>query len=202
MIDLTQYQELVVRQQVEHLEVFTGFETANRYNVSTPDGELLLYAYEESGWLSRQFLRNHRPLTLHVMDSEQRPLLRASRSFFWFLSHLHVRDGADRPVGSLRRRFAILTRRFDLEDSSGQVLAEIQGRLLRPNTFTINRDGSELARVTKQWSGVVREALSDADTFRVQQDTQRVDQDLSLLVLATAFAIDFDFFEGGGSSPL
>ena len=200
MIDLTQYQELVVRQEVEHLEVFTGFETANRYSVSTPDGDQLLYAYEESGWLGRQFLRNHRPLTLHVMDSEQRPLLRASRSFFWFLSHLHVSDGADRPVGSLRRRFAVLNRRFVLEDSSGQALAEIQGKLLRPNTFTINRDGSEVARVTKQWSGVVREAFSDADTFRIQQDTQRVDHDLSLLVLATAFAIDFDFFESGGSS--
>ena len=35
MIDLTQYQEMFVRQKVELLEVFTGFETANRYIVST-----------------------------------------------------------------------------------------------------------------------------------------------------------------------
>lgn len=195
MVDLTQYQELVVRQEVEHMEVFTGFETANRYSVMTPDGDPLLYAYEESGWLGRQFLRKHRPLTLHVIDSDSQPVMTASRSFFWFLSHLHVRDGADRPLGSLQRRFALLKRLFTLEDSAGRPSAEVQGRLLRPNTFMVHRQGAEVARITKQWSGVMREAFSDADTFRVQQNTQDLDQDFSLLLLATAFAIDMDFFE-------
>ena len=61
-------------------------------------------------------------------------------------------------------------------------------------------DGIEVARVTKQWGGIMREAFSDADTFKVQQDPG-LDQDLSLLVLATAFAIDLDFFESGGGGP-
>ena len=69
---------------------------------------------------------------------------------------------------------------------------------MKPNTFTIQRDGSEIARVTKRWSGVVREAFSDADTFQIQQDAPGITRDLSLLILATAFAIDFDFFESGG----
>ncbi len=201
MIDLTKYEELVVRQRVEHLEVFTGFETANRYTVSTPEGEQLLYAYEESGWLGRQFLKNHRPLTLHVIDNEGQTILSASRSFFWFLSHLHVHDSAGRPLGSLRRQLAFLKRRFVLEDPSGNPIAEVQGKLFRPNTFMVYADGGEVARVTKQWGGLMREAFSDADTFRVQLDRGR-NQDFSLLVLATAFAIDLDFFEsgGGGSS--
>ena len=197
MIDLTQYQEMFVRQKVELLEVFTGFETANRYIVSTPEGEQLLYAYEESGWLGRQFLKAHRPLALHVIDNERQTILSASRSFFWFLSHLHVRDGAGRPLGSLRRQFAFLKRQFVLEDASGNPIAEVQGKLLRPNTFMIYVNGSEVARVTKQWSGIMKEAFSDADTFKVQQDPG-LDQDFSLMVLATAFAIDLDFFESGG----
>jgi uncharacterized protein YxjI len=200
MIDLTRHPEIVVRQQVEVLEVFTGFETANRYVVSTPEGEQLLYAYEESGWLSRQFLKTHRPLTLQVIDNERQTLLSASRSFFWFLSHLHVRDGVGRPVGSLRRQFAFLKRRFLLEDASGNPIAEVQGKLFRPNTFMFYVHGSEVARVTKQWGGIMREAFSDADTFKVQQDPG-LDQDLSLLVLATAFAVDLDFFESGGGGP-
>ena len=36
MIDLSQHPELYVRQEIEHLEVFTGFETQNRYSVRTP----------------------------------------------------------------------------------------------------------------------------------------------------------------------
>lgn len=199
MINLNQYHEIVVRQQVERLEVFTGFETANRYVVSTPEGEQLLYAYEESGWLSRQFLKTHRPLTVHIIDNERQTILSASRSFFWFLSHLHVRDGAGRPVGSLRRKFAFLKRRFVLEDPSGNPIAEVQGKLFRPNTFMIYFDGSEVARVTKQWGGIMREAFTDADTFKVEQNPG-LDQDFSFLVLATAFAIDLDFFESGGGA--
>ena len=38
MIDLSQYQELVVRQSRELIEVFTEFETANKYKILTPDG--------------------------------------------------------------------------------------------------------------------------------------------------------------------
>ena len=198
MIDLTQYSELIVRQEVEHLEAFTGIETQNRYSINTPDGDRLMFAYEESGFLARMFLRKHRPLTLHIVDSTGQPLFSASRGFFWFLSHLHVRDGDDRPLGSLRRRFAILNRRFGLEDPSGSPAAEIRGSLFRPNTFKIERKGVEIARITKQWGGIVREAFTDADTFRVELHSGAVDSQSAMLVLAAALAIDLDFFESGG----
>ena len=195
MLDPTQYPELIVRQEVEHLEVFTGFETQNRYSVNTPEGERVMYAYEESGFLGRLFLRKHRPLTMHVVDGQGQPVIAASRSFFWFLSHLHVRDGDDRPVGSLRRHFAFPSRRFTLEDPEGATLAEIRGPLFRPNTFIVHKDGAEVARITKQWSGIAREVFTDADTFRVQMDSGTIDSELALIVLAAAFAIDLDFFE-------
>jgi uncharacterized protein YxjI len=202
MVDLTQYAELVVRQEVEHLEAFTGIETANRYSINTTEGERVLYAYEESGFLGRQLLRSHRPLTLHVVDGGGQPVLEASRGFFWFLSHLHVRDGQGRPLGSLRRRFGILKRTFSIEDANGRQLAEVRGPLFRPNTFMIYREDKEVARVTKQWSGVMKEAFTDADTFRLQMNNRELGRELSLLLLATAFAIDLDFFEGGGGFSL
>ena len=52
----------------------------------------------------------------------------------------------------------------------------------------------EVARVTKRWSGLLREAFTNADTFRLQFH-KNLDQDFRMLVLATAFAIDMDFFE-------
>jgi uncharacterized protein YxjI len=198
MIDLTQYSELIVKQEVERLEAFTGIETKNKYSINTPDGDRLMFAYEESGFLARMFLRKHRPLALHIVDGAGQPLFSASRGFFWFVSHLHVRDGDDRPVGSLRRRFAVLNRRFDLEDPSGSPIAEIRGSLFRPNTFKIERKGDEIAKITKQWGGVLREAFTDADTFRVELHNGAVDSQSAMLVLAAAIAIDLDFFESGG----
>ena len=70
MVDLTQQPLLAVRQQVDHIEIFTGLEAANRYVVETPEGESILYAYEESNTLARQFLGGHHPLTLTVIDAQ------------------------------------------------------------------------------------------------------------------------------------
>ena len=202
VIDLTPYQQLVVRQGVEHLEVFTGIEIENRYTIMTPEGETLLLAYEESGFFSRQFLSSHRPLAVRLVAPDGQLVLTASRNFFWFLSHLYVQDGEDRPLGSLHRRFAVLNRRFNLEDPNGVALAELQGSLFHPNTFVFQRQDTEVARITKQWSGIMREAFSDADTFMVQFDHGALGPDLSWLVLATAIAIDLDFFESKGGASL
>ena len=201
MVDLTQHKELIVQQQVEHLEAFTGIETENRYTVLTPEGEPIAHAYEESGFFARMFLRNHRPLTLHVVDDQSQPVLRGDRRFFWFFSHLHVTDGEGQPIGSLFRRFGVLKRRFSLEDPNGTEVAEMTGPIFRPNTFMIYQRGEEVARVTKQWSGILKESLTDADTFRVEFSGPTRDQSFCTLVLAAAFAIDLDFFESGGAGP-
>lgn len=198
MVDLTQYTELIVRQRVEMTEAFSGFETANRYQVSTPEGTPVAYAHEESGFMARMFLKNHRPLTIVVRDADGQPLLTASRRFFWFWSHLHVSDGSGMYVGSLRRRFTWVGRRIIVEDSTGAEVARIRGRLLRPNTFMVYQNGTEVARVTKRWSGLLRESFSDADTFQVQMEGPRLGQQFCLLMLAAAFAVDLDFFEKGG----
>ncbi len=195
MIDLAQYPELYVRQEVEHLEVFTNFETKNRYSVRTPEGRQILYAFEESGVLGRVFLRSHRPMNIHVVDENNANLLTASRSFFWFYSHLHVTDASGQRVGSMQRRFSLFTRRFDLMDASGRLVAEMRGPIFRPFTFMVYQQGQEVGRVTKQWSGVGRELFTDADTFKVEVDTSRTDGDFSTLMLASAIAIDLDFFE-------
>ena len=195
MLDLTQHPELHVRQEIEHLEVLTGLESQNRYSVRTPGGEQLLYAFEESGMLGRNVLSSHRPLTIHVVDRDNANVITASRSFFWFLSHLHVSDGAGRHIGSMQRRFSFLTRKFDLMDATGSVVAEMRGPIFRPFTFMVYRQGQEIGRVTKQWSGLGREAFTDADTFKVEVDTSRTDQKFSMLMLAAAISIDLDFFE-------
>ena len=194
MTDLTRYPELVIRQQIEQMEIFTPFETANRYSVHTSDGAQLMYAYEESGNISRQFAGSHRALSIYVVESDGAPVLQASRDFFWFRSHLRV-DADGRRVGALNRVFG-LGRKFALVDSSEREITRITSGLFRPHTF-IAKDagGAEIARVTKQWSGFGREMFTDADTFVVQFTDGSTSNDFRLLMLASAFAIDLDFFE-------
>ena len=196
-IDIANYSELMIRQRVERLEAITGFETANRYTVMTPQGDELLHAQEESSTLSRIFLRAHRPLTLRVSDLQGNDVLVASRSFFWFFAHLHVSDPSGRHLGSLRRRFSFPSRKLSVEGPGGQPIAEIRGPLMKPKTFMIYQREREVARVTKQWSGLLKEVFTDADTFKLEINDRTLGKDVALIMLAAAFAIDLDFFESG-----
>ena len=193
MTDLTRYSELVIRQQIEQMEIFTPFETANRYSVHSSDGAQLMYAYEESGDLTRQFAGSHRALSIHVVESDGAPVLQASRDFFWFRSHLRV-DADGRRIGALNRVFG-LGRKLALVDANDREVTRLTSGLFRPHTFIANGVGGEVARVTKQWSGFGREMFTDADTFVVQFTDAGTDNDFRLLMLASAFAIDLDFFE-------
>lgn len=194
MTDLTRHSELVIQQQVEQMEIFTPFETANRYSVQTSDGAQLMYAYEESGDISRQFAGTHRALTIHVVESDGAPVLQASRDFFWFRSHLRV-DAEGRRIGALNRVFGF-GRKLALVDPNDREITRLTSGLFRPHTFIAeDAGGNEIARVTKQWSGFGREMFTDADTFVVQFTDGGADNDFRLLMLASAFAIDLDFFE-------
>ena len=192
--DLAEDGRFIVKQRVEMFEALTGIETRNRYDVLTPDGGAVMLAYEESGALSRLFLKRHRPLTLHIADLDGRDILVASRGFFWYFAHLMVRDGEGRPVGAIRRKFGLLRRKMVIEDARGAVVAELSGSVFRTYTFTIKRQEQEIGKVTKQWGGLGRELFTDADTFLVELPIEYGDE-LQSLVLATAFAVDLDFFE-------
>ncbi len=194
---LQNYQSLTVRQEVEMLQVFTGFETRNRYRILDPDGQDVLYAYEESGTLSRLFLQSHRPMTLHIVDGGGRPVLTARRDFFWFFSHLHFSSPEGQEMGSMQRRFRFLNRRFDLTDAQGSGL-HVDGPIYRPHTFWFRHSGGDLAKITKRWSGLSREAFSVADNFHVEFSDLSMPESMRWLILGAAFAIDLDFFEKKG----
>jgi len=187
-------ESLMVRQQVEPLQVFIGLETENRYKILDNAGNEILFAYEESGFLGRQFLGGHRPLTIKIMDGQGNLQLIAQRKFFWFFWHLELLSPEGAVLGRMQRRFKIIGRRFDLFDDQEKV-GTVEGPLLRPNTFWIKRDGIELAKITKKWSGIAREAFTAADNFSAEYTDSSLSESHRWLVLGTAFAIGLDYFE-------
>ena len=194
---LETYERITVRQQVEPLQAFTGLEMNNRYAVIDDDGEDILFAYEESSFLGRQFLGSHRPLTLTIIDPEGKVQLIASRRFFWFFSHLELRRPDGSVLGGMQRKFRVLGRQFDLYDNR-ELVGKVEGPLLRPNTFWVGGSREGLAKITKQWSGVSREMFTAADTFHIEYTDSSLSESMRWLILGAAFAIDLDFFENRG----
>jgi uncharacterized protein YxjI len=189
---------LVIRQKKELLEAFTDFETTNRYVVELPDGQPALYAGEtgSGGWafLVRSFLKAKRPFTIQLRDTYGNVALQLERPWTWFFSEIHVRDGQGQPLGMIDQRFAFFARRFVVLDPNNRELAQLHGPFFRPWTFRVMQGDQEVGRITKKWSGLLREAFTDADTFGVELGPS-MDPRLRMLALAATFLIDFLYFE-------
>ena len=123
VVSLRNHQRLIVRQRRELAELF-GFETRNKYEIASESGGALAFAAEQqkgiAGFLFRQFLGHWRTFQIKFFSPDRQVFLTAHHPFRWFFQRLEVFDGGGRLLGAIQRRFSILTKRFDVEDASGQ----------------------------------------------------------------------------------
>jgi len=170
---LQQSSELMIVQKREIAELF-GLETRNKYAIEVNGAPLGFAAEQGKGGLA--FF---------------------ARMFFghWRTFEIHFFDAVGRQLGAIQQRFAFLWKRFDVTDPSGRVLLTVSSPIWRPWTFVFTRDDRELARVEKKWSGMLQEAFTDADRFRVAFDSPELNLDERSLVLAAGIFIDLQYFE-------
>jgi len=186
---------LVINQKKEWGEILSGFETANSYAVLDESGNKLYLAAEEAGnTLLRLFLKGLRPFTITVFSEDIEPVLRINRPFRFYFHRAEIVDPQGRVLGTIERRFSILRRVYSVFDSQGDEIYQLFGPILHPWTFLIKNDGIEYGKITKKWSGLMKEGFTDADNFGVAFPGEW-DASLKALFLGAVFLIDFVHFE-------
>ncbi|KAN0064916.1 hypothetical protein ACQY0O_001973 [Thecaphora frezii] len=124
---------LVVTREIEMMNIFLGYEQANRYSILSPTGEQVGFLAEEEtgmlgGALQRQLLRTHRPFRATVMNAEGRPVLIIKRPLTWINSKASVyavrsdypiaygppRDEDLMLIGEVQQRWHLYRRKYDL----------------------------------------------------------------------------------------
>jgi len=187
--------KLIVKQKVEAIEIFTGFETNNRYQVENEIGNVLYYAYEEAGFFAKQFLGSRRPNKLVIMDANKVPQLTLERKFYWFNAKYTVRDSNGNIIAHIKqKKWFVNHRKFEIYDDSNQLLFTCSAKLPHIWTFNILIHDNQVAQILKKWSGIGREAFTDADFFNIDFGTVS-DNIKRQIILALAFAIDLRVFE-------
>ena len=190
--------ELLVRQLVERLEMFTGIETVNRYQVMDPQGDILFHAEEESGgvggFLTRNLLKAMRPFTIRLAPSEGVPALTLKSPFRFFFHEVEILDADGRTLGSVRREFSVFSRRYTVTCRSNPRSYTLHGPAWHPWTFKIMDHDRECGRIAKCWSGLAKELFSDADHFGISFPAS-IDGDFKAVFLGAVFLIDFVHFE-------
>ena len=186
------------------LSMLTGWEVAREFDIVDSIGRQRGSAAEQgqgalaslgrtffSGWLAIQFAVFSYP--------SQQLAMTLRRPFFWFFSEMTIDGAHGERLGSAKRRFSIIRKRYDLRDASGQTFATIASPLLHPWTFPIfDRSGQQRAEIAKKWAGMTEEMLTEAQRFKI--DFMNYDWPLThrAVVLGTALSIDFDAFEWRG----
>jgi hypothetical protein len=194
---LSSISSLVVNQQKEWGEILTGFETKNRYAISDMSGSRLYLAAEEAGsMIVRWFLKALRPFTIVVLKEDGQVVLRIMRPFRFYFHRVEVIDAQGQLLGVIERHFSIFRRIYSVINSSGEKLFELFGPILHPWTFQIINDGIEYGKITKKWSGLLKEGFTDADNFGVMFPAEW-NVKLKALFLGAVFLIDFVHFEKG-----
>lgn len=85
---------IVIERQIEMMNVFLGFEQANRYAILDVMGNRIGYMQERDfsfvKAMMRQFYRLHRPFTMDVFDNWGNVVLTINRPFSWINSHIRA----------------------------------------------------------------------------------------------------------------
>jgi uncharacterized protein YxjI len=199
--NLAQADALIIRQQKEWGEILTGFETKNKYEVVDLFSNPLLEVQEEGGsaltTITRLFLKALRPFTMHLFSPQGAGLFKLARPFRFYFHELDVSRSNGAPLGKIKRRFALLRRIYSVVDRNGNEIFELFGPLLHPWTFQIKRDDKEVGKITKKWSGLVKESFTDADNFGITFP-KGIDLSQKAVLLGAVFLIDFVHFENSG----
>ncbi|HKY39167.1 MAG TPA: phospholipid scramblase-related protein [Polyangiaceae bacterium] len=192
-----QSSEIMIVQKRELAELF-GFETRNKYSIEVNGAPFAFAAEQGKGGLAffaRMFLGHWRTFEIHFFDNARQLVIKAVHPFRFFFQRLEVWAANGRQIGAIQQRWAFFSKRFDVTDPSGRLLLTVSSPIWRPWTFKFMREERELARVEKKWTGMLQEAFTDADRFRVAFESPELGLDERNLILVAGVFIDLQYFE-------
>ncbi|EAA44032.4 phospholipid scramblase 1-like isoform X2 [Anopheles arabiensis] len=210
---LTAVDQLLVHQQVELLEAFTGFETANKYTVKNTLGQKVYWAVEDTTCCTRMCCGPDRPFDIKIMDNFQNEVLHLRRDlrcksccFPCCLQKLEVSAPPGNVIGTVVQKWSLCRPVFDIRDRNNETVLTIRGPVCQCPCSDIKfavftKDGTEVGKVTKQWTGFVQEHFTDADNFGINFPMD-LDVRVKATMLGALFLIDYMYFESSDNKKV
>ncbi|XP_031567695.1 phospholipid scramblase 1-like [Actinia tenebrosa] len=133
---LTQIDQILVHQQVELLEAFTGFETNNKYKVKNNMGQQIYFAEEDTDCCTRQCCGPERPFEMKILDNAQREVIHLSRPlrcssccFPCCLQEIEVQGPPGNVLGYCVQLWSICIPKFAIQNANRETVLKIEGPL-------------------------------------------------------------------------
>ncbi|XP_078522633.1 phospholipid scramblase 1-like [Lissotriton helveticus] len=205
---LSQIDQILIHQQVELLEVLTGFETNNKYEIKNALGQRVYFAAEENDCCTRMCCGPARSFVISVIDNTGREVMKLQRPYRCSscfcpccLQELEVQAPPGTTVGYVIQNWHPCLPKFTVQNEKKEGVLKIIGPCVTCSccgdvNFEVKSldESQDVGRISKQWSGFVKEAFTDADNFGIQFPMD-LDVKIKAALLGACFLIDFMFFE-------
>ncbi|KAJ8274415.1 hypothetical protein COCON_G00090400 [Conger conger] len=205
---LTQIDQLLVKQKVELAEVVFGWETNNKYDISNSVGQQVFYAAEKTDCCTRQCCGPLRPFVMHIQDNYgqevitlTRPLNCGSCCCPCCLQELEVQCPPGNPIGYVIQDWHPYLPKYTIQNEQKEPVLKIVGpfcscKCCSDVNFEVKSldETAMVGTISKQWTGFLREAYTDADNFGIKFPMD-LDVKIKAVMLGACFLIDFMFFE-------
>jgi len=205
---------VIVKQQVEMMEMMTGFETANKYKIKNEFGQDMMFAAEMSDCCQRQCCGPNRAFELVINDMANNLVLKVTRPFSCMPSlcncccmpTMQVQNGQTGvQIGDIRMSWSAcgannwFPNEFTLYDAVGAPFCTCHSPCCEPWTFNIMQNEQIVGQISKKFSGLAKELFTDADNFGCAfPPTANAEQ--RAVVLALVFLLDFCYFEDNNNN--
>lgn len=210
---LTQIDQILIHQKVELLEAFIGFETNNQYEIKNSLGQKIYKAKEKNDCCTRNCCGSLRSFDMKIKDNNDREVIRLIRPFrcvsCWCpccLQELEVQAPPGTTIGYVKQDWHPCLPKFSIQGPNKETLLRLEGPCFACNccgdvNFELKgKDGdAAIGRISKQWSGLLKEVFTDTDNFGIQFPLD-LDVKMKAVLMGACFLIDFMFFEKVGEA--
>ena len=172
------------------------FKAASNYDILDPESQqTILWCREENLGFFTKMLRftdykRMTPFHVNIRTPEGEKILSVKRGISIFLSKVEVFDENDQLVGMFKQQFFSLGGRFNVLDPDGHIVCTLKGKWTSWD-FRFEKDGVELAHVSKKWAGFGKELFTSADNYMLLiNESVKPDHPVRILILAAVMCID------------
>ncbi len=172
------------------------FKAANNFDIFDPEtGEEILHCREDSlGFFTRMLrftdYKRMTPFDVEIRTPNGERVVSVRRGVSIFLSKVDVFDESEQLLGKFKQKLFTVGGAFGVHGPSDELLCELKGKWTSWE-FSFRAGGTELAKVSKKWSGLGKELFTSADNYILQIDPDLPSESaIRQLILAAVMCID------------